>query len=140
MSKDKFLKEGDVIQIEMGMKVYAKIPEHFVYSNRPGSFDTLTETDLVVGKISFRGFDSSYLAGTYIVTRTSMSGGGTGHGPGDVYPDGHYVTAIKAKIDEDDEDDLIISFYQSGCFTAMIDPSDIKVLGTAKKTYTWEAK
>ncbi len=44
------LKEGDVIVLEGGMKVYALIPEMFVYSNRLTS-DELVNHDIVVGQV-----------------------------------------------------------------------------------------
>lgn len=62
-------------------------------------------------------FDSSIYIGEYIVVETAMTGGGTGHGPGDVYPDGWHITAKKLKNGKFDKDGLKISFYQSGCFT-----------------------
>jgi hypothetical protein len=50
----------------------------------------------------------------YIVTHTEFTGGGTGHGPHDVYPNGHYVTA--RKIQRNLELGSVRKFYQSGCF------------------------
>jgi len=66
--------------------------------------------------------------GRYVVAKTAFEGGGTGHGPGDIYPDGHHVycetlTGLHRKI----------SFYQSGCFTNMIEY--IKPVGKAKRTW-----
>jgi len=115
------LKEGDVIELKAGMKVYADVPEHFVYSNRRGVY-TLTHHDIVLGG----QFD--YLCGTYIVYKTAYDGGGTGHGPHDVFPDGHHVFCVKA-----DDDSVKVDFYQSGRFTAMIE--DIKPCGRA--TLKW---
>jgi hypothetical protein len=37
----------------------------------------------------------SQTAGTYAVERTTVDGGGTGHGPHDVFPDGHHVFATR---------------------------------------------
>ena len=104
------LKEGDVIELKPGMKVYADIPEHFVYSNKRGSF-TLTHHDIVLGG------DFDYLCGKYIVYKVSRDGGHSGQGYNDSYPDGHHVFCLKANGDEN----VKVDFYQSGCFTAMIE-------------------
>lgn len=51
--------------------------------------------------------------GRYVVTNTNMTGGGTAHGPHDVYPDGWQVSARTL------DGERRIQFYQSGCFTAI---------------------
>jgi len=112
------LKEGDVIELKEGHNVYADVPEHFVYSNRQGVFN-LTHSEITIGG------ELCYFAGKYIVTKTVSDGGGTGHGRGDVYPNGHHVYCVKA-----DDKSVKIDFYQSGSFTAMI--TDIEPVGTAK--------
>ena len=56
------------------------------------------------------------------VVSTAMSGGGEGHGPGDVYPDGHGVSC-------ETNDGLFLQFYQSGCFTYMIGPENVELVG-----------
>ncbi len=119
-----FLQEGDVIELGIGHKVYANVPEHFIYQDKRGSWK-LTKTDI---DLSNQDFD--YLRGIYVVTKTEMTGGGTGHGRHDVYPNGHKVTA---KMGGDGEE---VSFYQSGCFTAMISKDDIKPIGKAKQFWT----
>jgi len=48
--KDNLLKVGDVINLTNGMKVYAMIPEMFVYSNRKTSRE-LTVDVITIGKI-----------------------------------------------------------------------------------------
>ena len=68
--------------------------------------------------------------GTYVVTKTQMTGGGTGHGPHDVYPDGHHVTAMSME-----EDNAFIQFYQTGCFINMIE--DVKPIGQARVIYEY---
>ena len=118
----KLLEEGDVISLNENHKVYAKVPKHFVYSNCKGDF-SMAETDVTLDG----NFD--YLQGDYVVTRTEMTGGGTGHGMHDVYPNGHKVTCHKVA-----DKDTVVSFYQTGCFTAMI--TDIEPVGKAK--LVWE--
>lgn len=63
--------------------------------------------------------DTKKYLGEYVVYQTSKEGGGTGHGPNDVYPDGHLVKAIKLNNGKFDKRGLKISFYQTGSFTAM---------------------
>jgi hypothetical protein len=65
-------------------------------------------------------FDTSIYIGEYVVTDARMEGGGTGMGPGDVYPDGWRIIARKLNNEEYDPKGLRISFYQSGCFSAML--------------------
>lgn len=45
-----FLEVGDVIEIKAGMKIYAQIPEKFIYSNKPLSSEFRT-TDIRVGEL-----------------------------------------------------------------------------------------
>jgi hypothetical protein len=111
---DNMLAEGDVIEIKSEHKVYAMVPQHFIYSNKKGCFD-LACSVVIVGN-----FD--YLAGTYIVIKTNMEGGSTGR---DSYPDGHRVYCVKA-----DDKDRKIDFYQSGFFSAMI--TEIEPIGKAE--------
>ena len=115
------LKEGDIIIIKEGHRIYADVPEHFIYANKKGSF-LLSNTDITVEG------DFKYFQGKYIVIKTNFEGGGTGHGANDVYPNGHRVYCVKI-----DSEDVKISFYQSGCFTAMIE--NIKPVGKAKLTW-----
>ena len=122
MNKDNFLEKGDVIELTSGMKVYANVPEHFVYSNKRGSF-ALTHTGIRLGE------EFDYLCGKYIVTRTAYDGGGTGMGSNDVFPNGYHVFCVKA-----DDRTIEVDFYQSGCFTAMI--KDIIPIGKARLTWT----
>ncbi len=122
--------EGDIIEVCAGMKVYTELPEHFCYENRKGVFDKMGNATVEVGE-DFGGMNTAYLIGKYIVTRTAMNGGGTGHGPGDVYPDGWNVTAkMVGRMHQ------TISFYQSGSFTAMNEK--VRVVGRAKQK--WEAE
>ena len=112
------LKEGDVIELKKGMKIYAEVPETMVYSNRKGSMK-LTEHDVTIGE----KFD--WFEGKYVVIKTTMDGGRTGYEPHDIYPDGHHVFCVSVENKE-----LKVDFYQSGSFTAMIE--DIEPIGKAE--------
>lgn len=119
MSKnEKLLEEGDIILIEAGHSVNTLVPEHFVYSNHKGSFKMTNSVVTVAGELS-------YLEGKYIVVKTTFDGGGTGHGPHDVYPDGHHVHCISA-----DGSKRKLDFYQTGSFTHR--NADITAIGKAE--------
>ena len=115
------LQEGDIIELQEGHKVYATVPEHFLYSNRKGSFKPARGEAVIRGELM-------YLAGRYAVYKISHDGGGTGHGPGDVYPDGHHVFAERL-----DDASVKVDFYQSGCFTAML--PDLQAVGKAVRKW-----
>ena len=100
------LNEGDIIEICEGHRVYADVPEHFLYDNCRGSFR------IAHGNVTIGG-ELAYLAGRYVVYKTVQDGGGVAMGH-DVYPDGHHVFCERLS------DRVRIDFYQSGCFTAMI--------------------
>ena len=106
---------GDVIVLKSNHKVYAKVPKHFLYSNKKGCWD------LDFGLVALDG-EFKYLRRKYVVTKTEMKGGGgTGN---QSYPDGHHVTCESlCGIHE-------VCFYQSGCFTAVNE--DIEPIGKAK--------
>jgi len=56
--------------------------------------------------------------GEWVVISTTMTGGGTGHGPHDIYPDGHQITCRKLKPNSNEIDWTVKEkkFYQSGSF------------------------
>ena len=127
------LKEGNVIELKSGHTVYAKIPEHFAYSNKVGCFE-LTKAEVPVCGDK-NGLNTDFLGGKWIVVKTAMTGGGTGHGPHDVYPSGHEVTCERV-VERSYDYKMRISFYQTGCFTAMIREGEVEVVGTAEATYS----
>jgi len=56
------------------------------------------------------------------VLETRMCGGGCGHGPHDIYPDGHQVVAREVGGQR------LVRFMQSGCFVGMRPPEDIALV------------
>jgi hypothetical protein len=116
------LAEGDIVEIKEGMKVYAEVPEHFLYANRRGVFNRTAH-----GEVQIEG-TLAYLAGRYVVYKTAMNGGGTGMGPHDIYPDGHHVYCEKL-----DDQSQRIDFYQSGAFSAML--PNLKAVGRAQRRW-----
>ena len=134
-----FLEEGDIITIKPGMQIYVELPETFVYSNGKDP-KKLAQTNIKVGEVRTNGagetLNTKKFAGSYLVQDARSQGGGTGHGPGDVYPDGHHIIATKLKSgNEYNPNGGLISFYQSGCFNAMIEPKDIQAEGKLQKTW-----
>jgi hypothetical protein len=166
--KNNFLKEGDVITLKNGIKVYAPIAKMFIYSNSLSeelSIDEVIIGDTYTnkkGKNNFFGSNnfikdivkdvvrkcesngliiepekvSNFIkrntskpdlktfvleGGEFVVIKTRLEGGGTGHGHYDVYPDGYKVYCKKLKDGKFDKDGTEVSFYQSGSFTAMIE-------------------
>ncbi len=113
------LKEGDIIEIREGDTVYTNVPKHFVYDNRKGDW-SLTKSNINIDH------QFLYLAGSYVVTKQVEDGGGTAHGPHDVYPAGHHVYCKSL----DHETEIELDFYQTGSFTAMI--PDRVVIGHAE--------
>lgn len=135
----KLLQEDDIITIYPGMDLSVQIPEKFVYSNRRDS-DTLIKSTIKVGGVLSNGkgetFDTKQFLGTYIVNKTTLDGGGAGHGAGDVYPDGHHVFAIKCDPNNEYKPlDTKVEFYQTGAFNCMITPEDIQAEGKMQKTW-----
>ncbi|MDB4261479.1 hypothetical protein N9878_01290 [bacterium] len=116
----KLLETGDVIEIKDGHKVYAQVPQHFIYANKRGVWDT-AKADVMVGG------ELGWLSGTYVVCQITRDGGGAAHDGG--YPDGHHVWCER-------KDGFKVDFYQTGCFTAMIE--DIQPVGKASIKTTWE--
>ncbi len=116
------LKMGDVIELGAEHIVNTKVPEHFLYTNRKGSFD------LANGQIKLCG-DYEYLAGIYVVTHTVFDGGGKCHN--DEYPNGHHVHCEKV-----DDRKCHVDFYQSGCFTTLNE--NVPVIGRATRVWVYE--
>lgn len=78
-------------------------------------------------------FDGSEFKGEFLVIKTAFDGGSSDIR--DSYPNGHHVFAKKLKDGKFDPDGIEISFYQSGCFTNTILPSEIQP--TRKLTMTF---
>ena len=73
----------------------------------------------------------------WVVERDETEGGGTGMGPHDVYPDGHHVTARRLNDDGTyNPDGETIQFYQSGCFTGMVEPDKITLVRKMERQFT----
>ena len=137
--KHHLLKNGDVIQIEKGMKILASIPEKFLYAGRRLSDHNITGKVEVGSAISIplsentatsgyesETFDTDIFAGEYVVIGAENTGEGSGYGERTIYPDGYKIICKKLKDGNYDNEGIEISFYQSGCFTAIIPPDKIQ--------------
>lgn len=88
------------------------------------------EIPLKTRTVELGAYDPSRAEAKFVIEAAKMQGGGTGHGPGDVFPDGWNVKARRlnneGKYDPNGE---VIEFYMSGSFTNKIDPKDVQVVG-----------
>lgn len=103
--KNNYLTAGDVIEIKKGMRVYAPLPD-----------GRLGLTDAAEGE--------------YAVVTAGSTGQGSGYdGSVDaalIYPDGYKVVCRKLKDGKYDPEGSEITFYQSGCFSAIHSPAMIR--------------
>lgn len=126
-----FLKEGDIIELD---------ERHMVYVTRSTPMTTMRDGKFVQvpgqRHTETRIKDHPEYKGRYLVIETKMDGGGTAHGPHDVYPDGHHVYCQKIEeINYKRALTVRVDFYQSGCFTCM--NTDVKRVGQAVKDTSW---
>jgi hypothetical protein len=96
---------------------------HFDYSNKVNIIGTEQGPDgweRRANKEVSLALDENMANKPFMVVSVALTGGGTGHGSHDVYPDGHYVIAHEVNGAH------VATFYQTGCFIGMVDPKDIE--------------
>lgn len=94
---------------------------YFQTVTRPDGFSKKTSETLNVS-----AHDESRGDAKFVVEQTAMTGGGTGHGPHDVYPDGWQVTARRLTDEGNyDPNGESVYFYQSGSFTNLVKDVEI---------------
>jgi len=71
--------------------------------------------------------------GIFVVYKTTLDGGGTCHGPHDIYPDGHHVFCEQLCLTDLHAPKATVDFYQSGFFTNML--KNIKPIGKAVRVW-----
>lgn len=71
--------------------------------------------------------DDDIVNKNFVVMKVSLTGGGTGHGLHDTYPDGHHIAAKEIGGAE-----RTVSFFQTGCFRDLIPPQDIELISGPK--------
>lgn len=80
--------------------------------------------------VELGAYDVSRAKAKFVVEKANMQGGGTGHGPGDVYPDGWHVVARRLNDNGTyDQNGELIQFYMSGCFICMVEPKNVRIVG-----------
>lgn len=127
------LQESDIIKLEKGHCIYVDVPKHFVYANHIGNFETTHEA-ITIGDPGL-GFDTRFMVGKWAVYKTTMDGGGGSSN--DEFPSGHHVFCerLLGKDALSSEHRMRVDFYQTGCFTAMIEAGDIGVVGKVEIEY-----
>jgi len=133
----RLLRMGDVFLIEKGQPLYVK--DHGCDKEEVRAGEPTEHQEYKKDMVVFKGrkyFSGSYLetiqhkiprVGEYVVVSTEYCGGGTGMGPHDVFPDGHMVIAKPVN-----GRGTRVSFYQTGCFTAMLENPKIIRKATKK--------
>jgi hypothetical protein len=111
------LEAGDIIKLDRSYKVYATVPEHFVYSNRKGDF-TLTRSEILIA----RGVE--YLVGRYVVTKVAVNM------TSDRFNDGWHVFCRKI-LEEDETIEHKVDFYLESVLHAPINKK-VEVVGKAE--------
>jgi hypothetical protein len=136
---NRLLRQGDVFRSPLLGKVRYKT--EFVKGAEPRLDRTKLSTDTTGGPIVYmhwteHGKDGwrrerdtpldttapNFSASDWEVLETKYTGGGTGMGPHDIYPDGHHV---RAKLVGGD---VTVEFYQSGYFSGMIPREDVQLV------------
>ena len=78
-------------------------------------------------------YDPSRATAKFVVEMANMEGGGTGHGAGDVYPDGWHVEARRLNKDGTyNPKGEVILFYMTGCFSNMVEKKDVQIVSKLK--------
>ena len=124
------LKCGDTFVLEVGQRVYMKAQGYSdleVIIGRLTAHQEFRYDEIKVDGHTYHS-DGSWVSvehpippsGKYRVVRTCYGGGGTAMGPHDVFPDGHRVYARPVGKTKP-----TVSFYQTGCFTAMLPEPNI---------------
>lgn len=114
MKNTRLLQEGDIIEIKAGHTIRAHVPCHFVLPDMRGCFQFTTELVKVEGELE-------YLAGKYVVCKTTFDGGGDG------FSNGHRIFCESLK------NGTSIDFYQTGDFKNTI--GAIEPIGKAVKQW-----
>lgn len=123
-SEDRKLITIDGTTTKHPVTFYVNEEERIATAAKSGKVPSKTRT------VDLGAYDQSRRKAKFVVESANMQGGGTGHGPGDVYPDGWHVQARRLNNNGTyDPKGEVIRFYMSGCFTCIIDKSDVKVVG-----------
>lgn len=116
--------DGKTEKHPVTVRCYESEDERVAAAAKSGKIPPKTRT------VELGAYDSSRATAKFVVEVADMRGGGTGHGPGDIFPDGWYVRARRLNKDESyNPKGEVIYFYMSGCFTCMVEQKDVQVVG-----------
>ena len=129
-------KRGYLVPALDKITVDGKTKEYNVEFRKPGTpWDKPSEYETV----NLGAYDKSRGESLFVVEKAQMQGGGTGHGPHDIYPDGWYVEARRLNEDNSyNPDGELIKFYQSGCFNCLIPEVEVEIVGKMKQIFIKE--
>ena len=103
---------------------YISEDERVAAAAKSGKIPSKTRT------VELGAHDPSRAEAKFVIEAANMEGGGTGHGPGDVYPDDWHVKARRLNDDGTyNPNGEVIQFFMGGCFAYMIDLKDVQVVG-----------
>lgn len=86
--------------------------------------------------IDLGAYDPSRGTARFVVENARMQGGGFGHGPHDIYPDGWHVKARRLTEDGTyDPNGELIHFYMTGAFTCLIEAEDVRIVGRMQQQF-----
>jgi hypothetical protein len=86
--------------------------------------------------VELGAYDPSRARAKFVVEAANMQGGGTGHGPGDVYPDGWHVRARRLNGNGTyDRNGEMIEFYMTGCFIGLIKAEEVEIIGKMQRRF-----
>lgn len=112
-----------LVPIKDRIIVDGKTKKHIVEFRKPG---TAWNKPVEYESIELGAYDPSRGEALFVVETACMQGGGIGHGPNDIYPDGWYIKARRLNENGSyNPNGELISFYQSGCFTCLIPQVDL---------------
>ena len=137
---DRLLKKGDVFTVRRLLPGLCWVHEHefvdekLVATKGLVTIDYNTEVHWTEHQKKAGGWErevervldidaSAFASDRWKVESTRLTGGGTGMGPHDVYPDGHYVEAKSLN-----HKGVRLVFYQTGAFIPEILPPDIDLV------------
>lgn len=130
----RFNEKGYIFPIKNLITVDGETKEYPMKFRKPGTpWDKEAEYETV----ELSAYDESRSSARFVVERAELDGGGTGHGPHDIFPDGWYIKARRLNDDGTyNPNGELIQFYQSGCFTGLI--PEVELVGKMKQIFVEE--
>ena len=103
---------------------YVSEDERVTVAAKSGKVPSKTRT------VELGAHDPDRARAKFVIETANMEGGGTGHGPHDVYPNGWHIKARRLNNDGTyNPNGEVIRFFMTGWFGCMVDPKDVRVVG-----------